>query len=158
MTINFQTEEQLVDYLILEKMVKWDSYAKFPIRFAGIEYKVEGFLDYLKSFDLITYNFECIITDTHISSREFRKYELRLRSVQLNKTNLDLLYSNELITSDIHQHRLLNINQVCEILGVTRPTIYKFFEDGSLSYYEILSQRKVRQSDLMKFIGQKKKN
>lgn len=157
MNIIFQTEEQLIDYLILEKKVEWNPYGTYSLKFAGYEFSNEKeFLDYLISFDLITYNYDCILSETHKWKREERKHELRLKFIQLNKRNIDLLYSNELVTADIYQHRLLTINQVCEILGVTRPTVYKFFEDGSLTYYEILSQRKVRYSDLMIFIGEKK--
>ena len=157
MNIIFQTEEQLIDYLILEKKVELNPYGTYRLKFAGHEFSNEKeFLDYLISFDLITYNYDCIISDTRKWKREERKHELRLKSIQLNKRNIDLLYSNELVTADIYQHRLLTINQVCEILGVTRRTAYKFFEDGSLTYYEILSQRKVRYSDLLKFLELKK--
>jgi len=156
MNITFQTEEQLIDYLILEKCVEWTNYDNCPFKFAGKEFNELDFLKYLQSFDLITYNYECIIHDTRKSNRAARKYELRVSSIQLNKKNLELLFSNELITTDIHQHRLLNINQVCEILGVTRPTIYKFFKDGSLPFYDIISQKKVRHSDLMNFIALRK--
>jgi excisionase family DNA binding protein len=157
MNIIFQTEEQLIDYLILDKKVEWNPLGKYVIKFGGQEFKTElDFLEHLKSFDLITYTYESIISDTFKWKREERKFELRLKNIQLNKKNLDLLYSDNLITSDIHQHRLLTINQVCDILGVTRPTVYKFFEDGTLSYYEILSQRKVRHTDLMNFIEKKK--
>jgi excisionase family DNA binding protein len=157
MNIIFQTEEQLIDYLILEKKVEWNPFGKHEIKFGGKDFKNElDFLEYLKSFDLITYTYESVISDTFKWKREERKFELRLKNIQLNKKNLDLLYSDNLITSDIHQHRLLTINQVCEILGVTRPTVYNFFEDGSLPYYNILSQRKVRHTDLMNFIEKKK--
>ncbi len=158
MNILFQNEEQIIDYLILEKKIELIPYGKYIIKFGGQEFETQlDFLEFLKSFDLITYTYESVISDTFKWKREERKLELRLRSIQLNKNNLDLLYSDNLITSDIHQHRLLTINQVCEILGVTRPTVYGFFKDGTMTHYEILSQKKVRHVDLMKFIEMRKK-
>lgn len=156
MNITFQNEEQLFDFLVLDQKVVWNDYSDQPITFGVRKFSQSDFLEFLKSFDLITYNYECLIGNTSVWKRELRTKELRLRSIELNYKNLELLYSDNLVTPDILQHRLLTINEVCEVLNVTRPTVYKLFEDGSLSYYEILSQRKVKYSDLLKFLELKK--
>jgi len=158
MNITFQSEEQLFDFLVLDQMVIWNDYSDQPITFGSRKFSQTDFLDFLKSFDLITYNYECLIGNTTVWKRELRTKELRLKSIELNYKNLELLHSDNLVTRDILQHRLLTINEVCEVLNVTRPTVYKLFEEGALPYFEILSQRKVRYSDLIKFIEKNRKH
>jgi excisionase family DNA binding protein len=116
----------------------------------------QEFLSYLKSFDLITYKYDFMPTKTVGWNRSERTSELKLHSVEFNMRNFELLISNDLITNDVDQHRLLNINQVCGILNVTRPTVYKIFEEGDLKFYQIGDQRKVRFLDLMSYIEAQK--
>lgn len=157
MTIVFKSPEQVIDYLITEKKIQWIGHGANHIKFLDKDFKNDdAFLVYLNSFDLITYKYEFMPLKTVGWNRIERTSELRLISIEFNFKNFELLMSNDLITNDIHQHRLLTINQVAEILGVSRPTVYDKLRTGEFPFYTIGDQRKVRHSDLMSYIESKK--
>jgi excisionase family DNA binding protein len=85
----------------------------------------------------------------------FSHYEYDIENIYLNENNLKSLIDEKFIDQIIN-NRLLTIRQVCEILGVTKPSVYKIFASGELKYYEILSQRKVLYSDLVEFLKKRK--
>ena len=64
--------------------------------------------------------------------------------------------NSEYLTNDINIFKLLTINQVCEFLNVTRPTVYKFLNDGHLEYVEVLGHKRIQLIELLNFIQEKK--
>lgn len=62
---------------------------------------------------------------------------------------------DEPLINDINVYKLLTINQVCEFLNVSRPTVYKMLNDGDLPFLEILGQKRIQVKDLLSFIQSK---
>lgn len=54
--------------------------------------------------------------------------------------------------TDDRKSRLATINEACEYLGCSRPTIYGLIRQGKLSYVQILSQKKIPWEDLEGYI------
>ena len=63
-----------------------------------------------------------------------------------------ILKNSEHIQWNIKSIKLLSINQSCELLNVTRPTLYKLLKNGSLPYVQFLNQKKIQVIDIVNFI------
>jgi len=107
--------------------------------------------------ELIKYLNDYSIVETIFKGIEFKneetfiiEYKYEVDSILLNARALDALESNKL--SPFIDDCLLTIQDVCKVLRLTKPSVYKLFDLGQLPYYTILSQKKVRNSDLLKFI------
>lgn len=58
---------------------------------------------------------------------------------------------------DIEQYRLISINEACELLGLTRPSIYKIINQNEIPVVQIFDKtKKIQLKDLLKYIEQKK--
>jgi excisionase family DNA binding protein len=64
---------------------------------------------------------------------------------------------SESLEGDILTHKLLTINQSCEFLGFSRPTLYKLIEKKEINSFEILGKKRIQLFELIKYISQKKK-
>ncbi len=86
----------------------------------------------------------------------FVDYENQVEYIILDIRNLEAMLNNEIIDPSIDE-RLLTIKQACKVLGLSRTSVYKLFKEEKLDFYEILTQKKVKYSDLMEFIKTAKK-
>jgi excisionase family DNA binding protein len=153
MIIKFNTLKELTSWLLHNKKLNnklWlKGYLLFDLKF---DYESE-LINYLESNSItqIIYTSTCII-----EGFKYKNYEYKIDHILFNTNYLTALESNSYINPNI-QERLLTIKEVCNFLSLTKPSIYKLFESNQLPYYEILSQRKVKLTDLIKFIESKKK-
>jgi excisionase family DNA binding protein len=67
------------------------------------------------------------------------------------------LEQNDTLTFEQEKYRLISINKACEMLEVTRPTIYKLINEKKIPFVEVLSQRRIQLKDLLDFIDNNKK-
>jgi len=64
--------------------------------------------------------------------------------------------NSEYLSNDVNIFKLLTINQVCEFLNVTRPSVYKLLNDGHLEYVKVLGHKRVQLMELLNFIQEKR--
>lgn len=114
----------------------------------------DDLIDWLKKHSIIDliYKFEELTTG---KLDAFDSYSYSIFYVILNTDYLESIGSESFSNSDLPD-RLLNLKEVGQILGLTKPSIYKLFSTNQLDYFEILSQRKVKQSELIRFIESKR--
>jgi excisionase family DNA binding protein len=54
-------------------------------------------------------------------------------------------------------YALISINKACQLLDVTRPTLYKIINEKKIPYVQILSQKRIQLKDLLDYIDNNKK-
>jgi excisionase family DNA binding protein len=57
------------------------------------------------------------------------------------------------LDNDVSVYKILTINQVCEFLSVSRPTVYKLIRDGKLPTVNFIGQKRIQMKVLLKFIN-----
>jgi excisionase family DNA binding protein len=67
------------------------------------------------------------------------------------------LEQNDTLTFEQEKYRLISINKACEMLEVTRPTIYKLINDNKIPFVEVLSQKRIQLKDLLDYIDKNKR-
>lgn len=60
---------------------------------------------------------------------------------------------DENISKYLLNYKYYSINEVAEMLSFSRPTIYKFINDGNLHSIRINGQMRIKHNDLTKFIN-----
>ena len=60
--------------------------------------------------------------------------------------------NDEYLNNDINKFKLLTINQVCEFLNISRPSVYKLLNDHTIPYIEILGHKRIQLNELLKYI------
>jgi len=153
MLIKFNTLKELTNWLLRTKKLSNKLWLKGYILY-DIQFKTESeLIDWLEIHSIIEIIYKStIITDEFI----FKSYEYEIEYILLNTNQLNSLESNSFVNPIIIE-RLLTIKEVSQMLSLTKPSVYKLFNSNQLPYYEILSQRKVKHTDLIKFIESKKK-
>ena len=63
-----------------------------------------------------------------------------------------IIKNSEHIKWNLEAGKLLSINQTCELLNVTRPTLYKLLKNGSLAYVQFMNQKRIQVMDILNFI------
>ncbi|HOW08322.1 MAG TPA: helix-turn-helix domain-containing protein [Bacteroidales bacterium] len=58
----------------------------------------------------------------------------------------------EHLSNDINVYKMLTINQVCDFLNLSRPTVYKLLSTGDLPYIELLGQKRIQLLEVLKYI------
>jgi excisionase family DNA binding protein len=58
----------------------------------------------------------------------------------------------EHLMNDINIYKMLTINQVCDFLNLSRPTIYKLLSTGNLPYIELFGQKRIQVLEVLKYI------
>lgn len=153
MQIKFNTLQDLTNWLLrtkkLNNRLSIKGYLLFDLKFETKSELVE-WLEIHSIIEIV--HKSTIINDGFI----FINYEYQIEYILLNTNHLTALESNSFINPQLVE-RLLTIKEVCKILSLTKPSVYKLFDTNQLSYYEILSQRKIKLTDLQKFIESKKK-
>jgi excisionase family DNA binding protein len=159
MRIKFQNLREMFFWLSRNYKFKARSWPKNYIDFNDMEFQsVEMFIEFLEGNSIIqiTHKPIEILEDTKAITNHFKEYQYEVDFIILDKQNLDSLFSDTFIDPKITD-RLLTINEICKILSLTKPSVYRLFNTGKLEYFEILSQRKVKLSDLNRFIKSSKK-
>ena len=67
------------------------------------------------------------------------------------------LEQNDTLTFEQEKYRLVSINTACELMEVTRPTIYKLLNENKIPFVEVLSQKRIQLRDLLDYINNNKK-
>ena len=75
----------------------------------------------------------------------------------LNETRLNMLLSagEDIINYHTNKNALLTLNQACELLNISRPTLYKLMTNGDLIYLEIFGKKRIQVNEIMRFISEK---
>lgn len=153
MKLKFGNTGELINWLISQNHLIKKKYSEVNLAFYGLKFSTqEELLDFMQKHGLIEYLYGAKEEPDSIFQKvsEFR-YEFD--SVILNRNLLESIKSDSFVDPQILANRLLTIKEVGKILGLTRPSVYKLFELGELPYFTILSQKKVKLSDLMMFIN-----
>jgi excisionase family DNA binding protein len=61
----------------------------------------------------------------------------------------------DFLNYQINNYRLLTVNQACEFLNISRPTLYKLIKDGEIKDIEIMGKKRIQVIDLMNYISTK---
>jgi excisionase family DNA binding protein len=78
--------------------------------------------------------------------------------IVLHWTELDnFLKLNDSITHEQKHYSLITINEACQFLSVTRPTIYKLINAGEIPTVQVLTQKRIQLKDLLDYIDRHKK-
>lgn len=92
---------------------------------------------------------------------EDRQYE---RTPTLLGYVLHISQINKIINSDedvfdynINSIRLLTISQTCEVLNISRPTLYKLFKSLEIIPVEVFGKKRIQVSEIINFISKQKK-
>jgi len=68
-----------------------------------------------------------------------------------------LLASNpEFIENDVLYEKPMTLNQACEFLSISRPTLYKLIENREITSIEILGKKRIQLFELINYISQNK--
>lgn len=153
MKLKFESISELILWLRRSEKLKIryvndPGFFLFDLKFSS----EDDLIDWLKKHSIIdlVYKYEELTTG---KLNIFDSYSYSIEYVILNTNNLESIEKDSFSNS---VDRLLSIKEVCEILGLTKPSIYKLFSTNQLEYFEILSQRKVKLSDLNRFLDSKK--
>jgi len=75
----------------------------------------------------------------------------------LNDTRLNTLLSagEVIIDYQTNKHALLTLNQACDLLNISRPTLYKLMSNGELDYLEIFGKKRIQVNEIMRYISMK---
>lgn len=68
-----------------------------------------------------------------------------------------LLTGDETLNNDILRFKLLTINQACDFLQLSRPSVYKLLKENVIPQVEIFGQKRIQMNDLLSFISEAKK-
>nr|WP_319571268.1 helix-turn-helix domain-containing protein [uncultured Draconibacterium sp.] len=105
---------------------------------------MDGIIDELKQNNLL---FEIQrMFEKGICSFDFAGYVL------LHTQLVKLLAGDENLNNDILRFKLLTVNQTCDFLQLSRPSVYKLLKDGVIPHVEIIGQKRVQMNDLLHFI------
>jgi len=67
------------------------------------------------------------------------------------------LEQSDNLTFEQERYQLISINKACELMDVTRPTIYKLIRENKIPFVEVLSQKRIQLKDLLDYIDKSKK-
>lgn len=154
MKIKFQDYNELYlwfsrNNILISKTYSENCYYLFDIKLNN----KDEFYEWLENNQLIEIIYKPNISLTLGSVPMFKEYYYEVEYIILNESYLKSIQSNKFINQEININRLLSLNEVCQYLSLTKPSIYKLFNEGLLNYYTILSQRKVKLKDLMEYIN-----
>ncbi len=68
-----------------------------------------------------------------------------------------LLAGDETLNNDILRFKLLTINQTCDFLQLSRPSVSKLLNENVIPHIKIFGQKRIQMNDLLSFISEKKK-
>ena len=63
----------------------------------------------------------------------------------------------EFIENEVLYEKPMTLNQACEFLSISRPTLYKLIENREIKSIEILGKKRIQLFELINYISQNKK-
>ena len=77
----------------------------------------------------------------------------------LNYSQIKVFLNNkeDFLNYQLNNYKLLTINQACEFLNISRPTLYKLLKGGAIKDMDILGKKRIQVIELMKFISNNSK-
>ena len=92
---------------------------------------------------------------------EERQYERTpaLLGYALHITQINRIMNNDedIFNYSIDSIRLLSINQTCEVLNISKPTLYKLFKSSEIIPVEVFGKKRIQVSEIINFISKQKK-
>lgn len=64
--------------------------------------------------------------------------------------------TNDSLGQGLTNYQLITINEACEFLSVTRPTLYKLIKENKIPTVQVLSQKRIQIKDLIEYIDSNK--
>lgn len=61
------------------------------------------------------------------------------------------------LINPIKEKKLLSVNQACEFLSISKPTLYKIINNGILPFVDFMGQKRIQLLDLLEFVNLNKK-
>lgn len=61
-------------------------------------------------------------------------------------------------TQESKEEKLITRTEACELLGITKPTLYSYCKKGLLNIYSIGGKQRMKLSEVNKFIKEKSYN
>lgn len=118
---------------------------------------------YLKNSPKEYHNFDEVINEL-IKTRflyeviEFeKKFSDKPKSLGfiLHYSDIQTILNNkeDFVNYQINNYRLLTINQSCEFLNISRPTLYKLIRNGEIVHVEILGKKRIQVIQLLNYIS-----
>jgi excisionase family DNA binding protein len=68
------------------------------------------------------------------------------------------LKSDDILANPLKFKKLLSINQACDFLSISRPTLYKLINDNRIPVVIFMGQKRFQLSDLIGFIDEHRSN
>jgi len=154
MLLKFFKTNEIVEYLKFHKLLTYEGWV---LNITG--YRFNGIV-FITQDELIGYLIDKQIVN-EVAKPEIKykggyNIEYNLEYYLLNTNYLNVLTSNLFVNPEINLNRLLSINEVCELLSVTRPTVYKLINSGQIDSYNIQNQKKLKYRDVLNFIESNK--
>lgn len=121
---------------------------------------------YLKNSSKEFKSVEEVITDLKRHQLLYEIYEESqyestpsLLGYALHITQINRIMNNEedIFNYSIDLIRLLSISQTCEVLNISRPTLYKLFKTSEIIPVEIFGKKRIQVSEIINFISKQKK-
>ena len=77
----------------------------------------------------------------------------------LDYSQIKVFLNNEedFLNYQLNNYKLMTINQTCEFLNISRPTLYKLIRDGEIKYMEILGKKRIQVIEVMNYISNNSK-
>ncbi|WP_369412538.1 helix-turn-helix domain-containing protein [Mesonia aestuariivivens] len=79
-----------------------------------------------------------------------KAYKERIRTKKIKKSNTQTLITK---TQDIEHTKakeFLNVNEVCLLIGISKRTVYRLFENSQLNKYKVGSRTIIKRSEIDK--------
>ena len=136
-----------LEYFIIKRYKSiWSKYATTTNIFYDVTQR-KRFID-----DLYKFNF--LVEVKNAKPKDFFDVEISDNSqFLLNDIDLDnhLKDHNELKQGQ-YLYELLTIDNVCELLKITRPSVYKLIKEGKLKTKSIFNRKRVMYKDYIEFV------
>jgi excisionase family DNA binding protein len=78
----------------------------------------------------------------------------------LNYSQIKMFMAGEedFLNNQIYINKLLTINQACEFLNITRPTLYKLIKNNEIKPLELFGKKRIQVVEILNYISLLKRN
>lgn len=82
-----------------------------------------------------------------------RAYKARKRAEKVEQSNIETEQIKNRSIEQLKAKEFLNINEVCQLLGISRRTVYRMFEQGDLNKIKIGSRTLIKRTALNRLLS-----
>lgn len=82
-----------------------------------------------------------------------RAYKARKRAEKVEQSNIETEQLKNQSIEQLKAKEFLNINEVCQLLGISRRTVYRMFEQGDLNKIKIGSRTLIKRAALNRLLS-----